>query len=455
MNKGLQLNILARDSLLNILRQGFSIILGIVTSALLARGLGVLGRGQYALIILLPTFIVTFFNAGVGSATVYYVALNKYDKHRALQSNIALFIWVSLASMLAGLIIVIFFADIFFSRVSQSLLFFSLLSIPTRILIIYIQSIFQGLQDFKSYNLLSIAPQFLSLFFTVLFLQILHLGVWGAILANIASFFLTALFLFFLVDKILKPQHKSWNNYLLPDKKYTRDIFNFGLKSHFSNIVGFLNYRSDILLVNFFVGASAVGIYGVSVGIAENLWILSRSIASVIFPKVASLKNEPNKRNTITPLIARHVFIFSLLISIIIAIFSKWIILLLYGKEFQPSSITLLWLLPGIVMASVSRILANDIAGRGKPKINLVHSLIILGVNIIANIILLPKIGVRGASVATSISYSLLAIIKTGTYSKLTGVRGYSIWFPTKDDILGWKIIYKKLLLNYQKKNNL
>ena len=206
-----------------------------------------------------------------------------------------------------------------------------------------------------------------------------------------------------------------------------------------------------MLLVNFFIGASSVGIYGVSVGIAEKLWILSGSVSSVIFPKIASLKNEENKRNTITPLITRQIFAFSFALVVFIGVFSKWIILFLYGNEYQQSIIVLVWLLPGIVMVSVSRILANDIAGRGLPQINLIHSTVVFGINIVANIILLPKIGVLGASIATSISYSFLAIIKTSAYCKITGVKWYSVWFLTKEDILGWKILYKKLLNKYAK----
>lgn len=48
------------------------------------------------------------------------------------------------------------------------------------------------------------------------------------------------------------------------------------------------------------------------------------------------------------------------------------------------------------------RILANDLYGRGKPELNIYVSLVSVMLNIILNILWIPKFGIAGAASATS-----------------------------------------------------
>jgi len=61
------------DTVYNFNRHGLSLILGLLTSRFLTRGLGVDARGVSSLAILLPALATTFANLGIASATVYLV----------------------------------------------------------------------------------------------------------------------------------------------------------------------------------------------------------------------------------------------------------------------------------------------------------------------------------------------------------------------------------------------
>jgi O-antigen/teichoic acid export membrane protein len=119
---------------------------------------------------------------------------------------------------------------------------------------------------------------------------------------------------------------------------------------------------------------------------------------------------------------------------------SNWGIVLLYSEEFAQSALALRLLLPGIVAMSVSKILANDISGRGHPGINSYQSAVTFAVNVILNLFLIPRFGVSGVAVASSISYSLLAILKIITYFRMTNVSLRKILLLDTDDI---KRIYR------------
>jgi len=97
--------------------------------------------------------------------------------------------------------------------------------------------------------------------------------------------------------------------------------------------------------------------------------------------------------------------------------------------------------LPGIVLGALSRILSNDIAGRGRPEINMYIALITVAVNIIANIVLIPRMGINGAALATTLSYSFNTVLKIIAYSMVSGLKWYKIFFisNTDNEIFSWK----------------
>jgi O-antigen/teichoic acid export membrane protein len=135
----------------------------------------------------------------------------------------------------------------------------------------------------------------------------------------------------------------------------------YGIQAHISNILGFLNYRVDMFLVNWFLGPAAVGLYSVGVGIVEKLWMVSYSASTVLFPRVAA-ETEEQRRKEFTPLVARAVLWTTGLGALALVLLSRWIVLLLYSEAFLPAVGALQALLVGIVALSAGRVLANDIS---------------------------------------------------------------------------------------------
>ena len=89
-----------------------------------------------------------------------------------------------------------------------------------------------------------------------------------------------------------------------------------------------------------------------------------------MLPKIASMEDREGDRLVLTPLVTRHVLWFSIAMGLVVALVAPWVVVLLYSDEFRESATVLRWLLPGVVLMSASKILANDIAGRGRPEVN-------------------------------------------------------------------------------------
>ena len=68
---------------------------------------------------------------------------------------------------------------------------------------------------------------------------------------------------------------------------------------------------------------------------------------------------------------------------------------------FGPSFAPLLVLLPGVVALSGSNVVGSYLRGIGRPGITSSISLIALAVNLVLNLVLIPRYGIIGASAAS------------------------------------------------------
>jgi len=425
---GLGLRKFGKNTTMTLIRQLIVVVLGLGTSVLLARMLGPSGKGIFSMVILLPTLIVTFSNLGISPASVYYLARKDFSLGQVVRGNIFLGLGLSGVAITAAIILVSFWSTVLFPGIPQRLLFFGITLIPLSILESYLISIFQGLQNFRIYNILCIIPQGVTLIIASIGLLVFKGGVSAAILANILGITTGLIISLLYLKQYLFPKVKGTTLYI-------KKGIGYGWKAHLSNILAFLNYRLDMFLINAFLNPASVGLYSVSVSIAEKLWMLSQSVSLVMLPRVSELKDDEDTRRKLTPMISRWVLLVTLLTAVVLAVVSPWIIKIIFGEEFKESAVALQILLPGIVVGSVSRVLSNDIAARGRPEINMYVALLTVAVNVICNIVLIPRMGINGAALATSISYSLGAIIKLIIYSKLASVLWYSTIIPTKTDI--------------------
>jgi len=90
------------------------------------------------------------------------------------------------------------------------------------------------------------------------------------------------------------------------------------------------------------------------------------------------------------------------------------------------------------------RVLGTDLAGRGKPMLNTYITGFSVVLNIILNILMIPRFGILGAALATAISYSTAFIIMVFVYNKVSGNKLKDLFFFKKSDI-GF---YRSFLLN-------
>jgi len=401
--------------------------LGIGSSVTIARVLGPEGKGIYVLAALLPSLIVTFGNLGIGPATAYYAARGEFPRKLILGNNIFLSIVISSIGLVAGLIMIIFFRQSLFQGVAARYLYLTLTFIPVQIFSSYVRYVLLGIQRIKEFNFIQLMQAVFFLGFVAVALLVLKTAVTGTIIACLLSWLFVDLILLRKTMGIVGGVDLSIN------KSYIRHSVTYGIQAHLANILGFLNYRIDMLLVNGFVGAAAVGTYSVAVGIVEKIWIVSQAASTVLFPKVAAESDE-ERRKEFTPLVARTVLVVTALTAAVLAVFSRWIVLTLYSDAYLPSVRALQVLLFGVVAMSAGRVFSNDISGRGFPGLNVYIAVAAVAVNVVLNILWIPKYGIVGAAWASTVSYTASSIGALFIYCRLSDNRLIKIFLPQKSD---------------------
>jgi O-antigen/teichoic acid export membrane protein len=427
VGRGMGLRKIGRDVSLTIGRQVLIIVVGLGSTVLIARLLGPTGNGEYALAMLLPTMLATFLNLGVAPANVYFVGRGEVTARTALRATIRLWVLLSAIGCIGAVAIIRFGHNAWFHGVPTPLLWLALVAFPVTMLRSLIASLLQALEDFHRYNKVMLAAPLATFVLSILAVWILRLGVIGALVAAVigSASGLSAAY------AGLKPRLESEDADV---SAYCRRCLSYGWKAHLSNVLSFLNYRADVLLLNFFLNPAAAGIYMIAVKIAEQLWLFSGAVSTVILPRLSAMHREEEKRRFLTPLIARWLLALSACGALVLVAFGKPFIRVLFGTAYSSAAPALLWLLPGIVLGGSARVLANDIAARGRPDLNLAVALFVVVVNIVGNVFLIPRYGIVGASMATTLSYGLNSIVKLMIYSRLSETKWFASVVPGKDD---------------------
>lgn len=181
-------------------------------------------------------------------------------------------------------------------------------------------------------------------------------------------------------------------------------IVRFALPAHLGNILQFLNYRLDVFLVMYFVGARGVGIYMLAVSLAQMLWLLSAATATALLPSVAAARDRTAAVRA-TEQASRVSVTVTVLCGALLGVTAPMIVPTLYGEEFAPSVAPLLLLLPGVGAFSLVNILASFLAGVGRPGLNTIVAAVALAVTLIFDLTLIPALGASGAALASTLSY--------------------------------------------------
>jgi O-antigen/teichoic acid export membrane protein len=111
------------------------------------------------------------------------------------------------------------------------------------------------------------------------------------------------------------------------------------------------------------------------------------------------------------------------------------VIQLAFGEAFLPSIRPFMLLLPGIVLGTLASPLSLYFTQHiGRPRINAGASALGLLVNLALNAYWIPRHGAAGAAGASSVAYTLVALLLLWRFSREPGFRLSVLLIPRRED---------------------
>ena len=225
-----------------------------------------------------------------------------------------------------------------------------------------------------------------------------------------------------------------------PLKDSLKEMLHYGAFLQLSMLVSTLNKRLSLYLLKTNCDERSLGVYASGTQVTEGVNIVGQSIGLVAFSALSNTENKQRASQLTLRFIKLSIlltFTALLVICLLPTRFFEWV----FSGEFSDIRPVILLMAPGIVFFSAHTVLANYFSGTGKPRYNLYASLIGLSVTIVSAFVLIPWLGIRGAAITTTLTYTALFVYQWIVFHKHTGCRIIQLipnrqdWEWVKDEI--------------------
>lgn len=426
------------DASLTFARQFFGGLCQLGSVLLVGRLLGPEGTGVYSIALLLPMLLTLLLGFGINASNVYLVASRQFTLSHAWNASRNLSFFQIPIGFLIGFAIIIFYGEELFPGVDQKLLFLAMLIFPSGLITAIFLSLVQAAEDFRDYNIIVLVQPVSALLLLVVLWIVSGFTLQSAISVIALSYLIGVVVGYILLRKRIDVEKVGRTS------TYLRPAIRYGIKAQLSNIVGFLNYRLDIFIVNLIVGPAATGLYSIAVRLVEQLWLVSSAVSTVLLPRLSSMVGDDKGRGALTAIVSRATLYVTLAASGILAALSTPLIGFLFGPDFSDASIALLVLLPGVVLVSSGRVIANDLAARGRVGVNFTLAIVTLVLNTAGNLVLIPLFGIAGAAIATTIAYFSDFLIRLIIMNRISKIPWWQFIVSYHMDFGHAKMLFRK-----------
>ena len=399
------------------------IAFGVTTSIIVARVLGPEKNGIIAALLVYPSLFMSIGSLGVRQSTTYFLGKEIFTEDEIKRAITQIWLFTTVFSIAICFVLIRYFSK---SGENLWLVLLALMPIPFTLFNTYNSGIFLGKNEISSFNKINWIPTALILLVTTILVLWLSFGISGYLIAMIAGPTFISLVLLFK-NKFIKAFSFNFNWVIV------KRMLSLGLIYALALLVINLNYRIDVILLDKLSTTFETGIYSKGVSVTEYLWQIPMLLSTVVFARSAVSKNDMAFSIKVAQLLRLSVLIIAVG-ALALFLFSKQIIVLMFGEAFINSVLVLNTLLPGVVLLTVFKVINMDLAGKGKPWVSMKAMVPALIINIVLNILLIPNQGAYGAALASTISYTIAAVLFIHFYSKEVGIKMKEILLYKKSD---------------------
>ena len=178
-----------------------------------------------------------------------------------------------------------------------------------------------------------------------------------------------------------------------------------------SGLVIMIYMRIDQIMIKEMLGEHEVGLYSAAVRLSEVWYFFPVLITNSLFPSVVNAKkiSEEKYLSRLQNLFTLLVWI-SIAFAILTALFSRWLVIFLYGNAYQDAGQVLIIHTWGGIFVALGVASGSWFVNENLQHYSFFRTASGAVINVVLNFVLIPKYGIAGAALATVISQSIAAL---------------------------------------------
>ena len=211
-----------------------------------------------------------------------------------------------------------------------------------------------------------------------------------------------------------------------------RSALAFGLRSHAGRVMMTGNYRLDQWILGVVGGRTELGLYSVAVAWAETLFYLPTSLVMAQRPDLVRSTREDAVDRTMRGFRASIVLTFAF--GILLFAFAPWLVDGIFGQEFHGAVLDLRILVAGAFGITAVKVFSSGLTAQSRPLFASAGISVALVATVALDALLIPRFGDRGASVASTVAYSLGGVALVAIFLRVLGGRVRDL-VPSRADV--------------------
>jgi O-antigen/teichoic acid export membrane protein len=370
--------------------------IGIMTGVISARWLGPAGRGELAAIQMWPSLLASLAMIGLPDAVVYFCAKHPSESRRYLVTAGVLVLSLMPAFALAGYLVIPHVLSAQSPRIIQAARIYLIL-MPIYALVGLPYQLLRGIQRYRLWNVMRLAPSL----------------IWLAVLIVSISLRITdpaRLTTTFLVLLALAGPALTWvvwkhaEGASAPTRGIATNLMKFGVPSASASLSQFFNLKLDQMMVAAILPAQELGVYMVAVSWGTCIPMLSSALAMVVSTQIAGGASHAERNRRFSQGVRNGAWMIAAAV-VLLAAATPVGIAMVFGRAFQAAVLPAAILVVASGTNALNGVLEELLRGYGRPSATLFAESVAVAVGFPALVLLLPRLGLTGAALASLVGY--------------------------------------------------
>ncbi|HVE71212.1 MAG TPA: oligosaccharide flippase family protein [Thermoanaerobaculia bacterium] len=377
----------------------------LLTSVITARYLGPSGRGVFVAALGWVTMFSTLGHLSLGQVIIHIATRSGGEGDawlpRVMGSALAVMGVVTIAgwSICAGLYVAS--RGETFQHIPAAVLAIAMLSLPLMMWIENGNGILLAADRLPVMNLAQAVGATATLLFTFCALELLDLELKGALVALvIAQVVIVVISLGYLLRR---------TPFLRPTRETTRELLSGGMKLHLNAVGTYLFTQANVLILNHYRPPRETAYYQLAVQLMTGLQIIPLAVSAVAYSLVTKLGPDdawPRQKRLLFQVMALVAGI-----SVVAYFVAPFAIGFVFGRDFLPTVPLFRLLLIGMLGMTLSIVMASQWISRGLFLQAAGVTVAIGALTVIANLLVVPRYGSRGAAWVTVGTYAATMLV--------------------------------------------